>query len=133
MIQNKDYTKYEFKPEEKLELSPGELTFLFQKLDIIIEDNIIQQTDFRFDKIHKETGELAKKTTSKKVIERDYKNVFNPYSTLQAVPKKSLNKVGLEALGLVLMLNDLRTRNIDAGKGSIIESKEPKMEVVDES
>lgn len=128
----KDYNKYDFKPEEKLEMTPWELTFLFQKLDQIINDNILESTDFRYDKIHKETGEPSKKNTSKKIIERDYQNIFNPFKTLQATSNRSLNKVAKEALGLVLMLNDLRSRNIEEGKGFEI-TEEPKMEVVDES
>jgi hypothetical protein len=117
-----DYSKYAFRPHETLDFSPGQVDQLYNFLNsLIITDGVGTRmlTEPLFDYVHNETGEVAKKNTSKKKLDEQYHKVFSFDRSIQAEPVQYLTEVGKIALSLMREIEKVRQKMLDDGKGDL--------------
>lgn len=118
-MENKDYSKYAFRVDEKLEAPAMFFDSVYGLLNTIINsDRVGHQllTEPRFDYVDQETSKVVKKT---KKNEHKVKKVFSLEKTLKSQPVQHLTELGKQALALMATVDQLRVENIDNGKGDL--------------
>ena len=119
MEDKKDYSKYAFRVEEKLEAPAMFFDSVYGLLNTIINKDGVGHnllTEPRFDYVDQETSKVVKKT---KKNEHKVRKVFSLEKTLQAQPIQHLTELGKQALALMSTVDQLRVENIDNGKGDL--------------
>jgi len=129
----KDYTKYQFNPDEKLEVNAGLLGNIGQFLEALLETDHIgctRLTEPRYNYIHKETGEPAKQNTASDILKTDYQKIMDIQRTLNAPIVQSYTPIGKQLMFFLESLSRVQMENIDNGRGFIKDEK-PSLEKVD--
>lgn len=124
-----DYTKYVFRQETQLDISPVLLDHLHKVLNQIISTDGVgtrMLTEPRFEYLHKVTSMPAKKGTKKVKLDAEYVRTFNVENTLKSPSTQYITELGKSALALMREIDQVRISGIDAGKGvlrSIVEKE----------
>jgi hypothetical protein len=126
-----DYTQYSFRPEEDLAIKAGAISQIYQVLNELIETEHIGftlGTDARYEFVHKDTSEVAKPNTKKDKLDKDYKKIFSMAKTLEAPSTIRVTETGKKIFSLMRIIDAARIENLDAGRGTLIETLQAEMQ-----
>ena len=126
----KDYTKDVFRPDASLEVSPVLIEQFYNFCNSLVStDGMGSQmlTEPRFEYLHKETSQPAKKSTSKEKLDKDYVRTFSLDKTLMSQPVQHLTEAGKQALALMREIDQVRIANIEAGRAVLRSDIEKEM------
>lgn len=124
MITNKDGKKVAFEPTTEL-LVPYQffLDIIPMLQQIEQEDGHISFKKYRYEYVHKETGEVASKKVKKEDLDANYVKRPSFQKTAEADWDTYLSRTGASVLDINSAINRVFIVNADAGIGKIIEEK----------
>lgn len=125
MAEQKNYADWTFEPDANLEASVSIFQEMKSFIQDVVKDNTKEFTKARFVKQNKKTGKIAK---GKVKNEEDYETLFSPNNTFTANSEYYFTELAKRALYLEDLLNKVVAKNIDNGRGILIEDLKKKQQ-----